>query len=117
MKPGVYNIEVKQGATLRLPLTWKDEAGVPVVLTGYSARLVVGYADGSATVVLECSTANGRIALGGTPSNVIVSANRDVTLALKPGSYVYDLELSSATAEDYPLLTGRFVVQPSKVGA
>lgn len=117
MKPGVHNIEIKQGATWRLPLSWKNETGALVVLTGYSARLVVGYADDSATVVLECSTANGRIVLGGTTYNVVVSANRDLTLALKPGNYVYDLELSSATAEDYPLLTGRFVVLPSKVGA
>lgn len=117
MKPGVYNIEAKQGATWRLPLTWKDQTGVPVVLTGYSARLVVGYADGSTTAVLECSTANGRIALGGTLYNVIVSSNRELMLALTPGNYVYDLELSSATGEDYPLLTGRFVVSASKMGA
>lgn len=111
MKPGVYNIEARQGATLRLPLNWND-----TVLTGYSARLVVGYPDDSNAVVLECSTVNGRIVLGGTPSNIVVTADRTVMATIKPGNYVYDLELSSGTGIDYPLLTGRFVVMASKAG-
>lgn len=109
MKPGVYNIETKQGATLRVPLNWND-----TVLTGYTARLVVGYPDDSATVVLECSTANGRIVLDGTPSNIVVTAAKALMATIKPGNYVYDLELSSAGGIDYPLLTGRFAVLPSK---
>lgn len=111
MTPGVYNIDIKQGATLLLPWNWNN-----TVLTGYSARLVVGYADSSATAVLECSTANGRIVLGGTPSNIVITANKTVMAAIAPGNYVYDLELTSGAGVDYALMTGRFVVQASKAG-
>ena len=118
MTPGVYNFPaVKQGSTFKFQFNWANELGVAVVLTGYTARLVVGYADGSPGSVLECSSANGRIVLGGTPYNILGTVDRATMLALKPGNYVYDLELSSAGGEDYPLLTGRFPLVASVVGA
>jgi hypothetical protein len=116
MTPGVYNFDpIKQGSTFKFEFNWADELGATVNLTGYSARLIVGYADGSAGV-LECSSANGRIVLGGTPFNIVGTVDRAVMLALKPGTYVYDLELSSAGGERYPLLTGRFPLVASMVG-
>lgn len=118
MTPGVYNFPaVKQGSTFKFQFNWANELGAPVVLTGYSARLVVGYADGSAGSVLECSTANGRIVLGGTPFNIVGTVDRASILALRPGNYVYDLELISAGGEHYPLLTGRFQLAASVVAA
>lgn len=38
MAAGTYDLTVEQGATLNVLITWKDAAGVPVNLTGYSAR-------------------------------------------------------------------------------
>jgi len=33
-----FNIDVKQGATFQLTITWNDSAGTPINLTGYTAR-------------------------------------------------------------------------------
>lgn len=111
MKPGVYPIEVKAGTTLALSLAWKDAAGVAVVLTGYSARLVVGYANDGNDVLLDCTTANGKITLGGSPYNIEVSG---AVGALKPGAYIYDLMLIDSGARRYSVLTGPFTVLRNK---
>lgn len=116
MKPGVYNIECKQGASWDQSLNW-TAGGDTVDLTGYTARLVVRYKAGSPNILLDCTTENERITLGGTPNNIVIEVARDVTALLSPGSYVYDLELSSAGGRDYPVLTGRFEVKPSTVPA
>ena len=39
-----FNIDVKQGATFQLTITWKDSAGTAIDLTGYTARAqALGY--------------------------------------------------------------------------
>lgn len=115
MKPGVYNITVKQGTRLELPLAWKDEAGTLVELGGYTARLTVRYRTDSASTILDLSSTGGSpaITLGGATWNISVDA--EVPLTVKAGTYVYDLELKSAGGRDYPLMTGRFTVEGSAV--
>lgn len=114
MNPGVYNITAKQGATFALQVNWKDATGATVDLTGYTARMMVRYKADSPNVLLELSTANGGIVLGGVPYNLVGSASRAEMQDLAAGTYIYDLELT-AGSEDYPLLQGRFVVTGSAV--
>lgn len=114
MSPGTYNITHKQGTTFRLSLTWKDATGATVNLTGYEAKLTVRYKAESPNALLELSTANGKIVLGGLPFNVQCLATRTEMQALAAGQYVYDLEMT-ANGEDYGLLQGRFIVIGSTV--
>jgi len=67
----------------------------------------------STSIVLELTTANGRIILGNTAGtkgqvNLLVSAT--TTAALTPGLYVYDLELVSSTGVVDRILEGNFKV-------
>ena len=120
MTPGIYNFPpVKQGATFKFQFNWQDEALATVDLTGYSARLSVGYENSTLANVLEVNTAGAaskRIVLGGTPFNIVGVVDKATMLALTPGNYVWDLELTSPSGEDYALLTGRFPLLASKVG-
>lgn len=120
MTPGTYNfLPVKQGATFEFQFNWQDELGATVDLTGYTARLSVGHENSTAANVLEIDTAGAatkRIVLGGTPFNIVGVADKATMLALTPGNYVWDLELTSPGGKDYALLTGRFPFIASKVG-
>ena len=82
--------------------------GVPIDLTGYTARFVVSKAQ-NAVATIECSTANGRIALGTTAGQIIVNIPR-AAMQIAPGEYHYYLVLTSSAGRDYPLLTGRYSV-------
>lgn len=114
MKPAVYNITAKQNASFKLQLNWKDETGATVNLTGYAARLVLRYQPDSPAATLDCSAANGKIALGGSPYNIVVTADKATMATVEPGDYVYDLVLTGG-GEDYPLFTGKFAIMANAV--
>ena len=117
MKPGVYNVETKQGATWRLRLNWRDGAGMQVNLTGARARLVVRHKADSPTTLLSLDSqgATPAIVLGGSSYNIVASVSQAVMAGIKAGAYVWDLEVTDSLGEDWPLLTGRFVVVGSTV--
>ena len=108
---GAYNITCDQGATFKRTITWTNQARVPYNLTGYTARMQVRSTAASSTVILELTTANSRITLGGAAGtvNLLVAAN--ITAALTSGLYVYDLELVSGGGEVTRLIEGNFNVK------
>lgn len=99
MRPAYVVLHMEQGATFNDTLTLTDDAGAPIDLTGRSARMQVRRStyEGGA-LILELSTANGRIgALG--PSGVITFHIPADVLAAVPlefdyDSFVFDLELT-----------------------
>lgn len=108
---GLYNITCNQGATLQRTITWTDPARKPINLTGYTARMHVRPAADSSTVILELTTSNGRISLGGVAGTVSLNAAANVTANLTPGLYVYDLEVVSGGGEVTRLIEGNFNVK------
>ena len=110
---GTYNITCSQGTTFRRTITWTDSARQPYDIGNYTARMQVRATVASTSIVLELTTANGRITLGNTAEtkgqvNLLVSAT--TTAALTPGLYVYDLELVSSTGVVDRILEGNFKV-------
>jgi hypothetical protein len=108
---GTYNITCDQGATLKRTITWTNQAKTPFNLTSFTARMQVRSAVTSSTVVLELTTANSRIVLGGAAGTVELTVPASTTAALTPGLYVYDLELASAGGEVTRLIEGNFNVR------
>lgn len=93
-EPVTFDITVFQGATWDLSLSWTvDDPPGPVDLTGWSAAMQIRPTAGSDDVVVELTTGNGRIVLGGEAGTVALSMEADATELLQPGAYVYDLEL------------------------
>lgn len=64
----------------------------------------------SASVIVELSTANGRIVTGTTDGKFTLNLTAAETATLPPGNYVYDLEITSPAGVDTTLLTGGFAV-------
>lgn len=111
MYPAKYNIRFFQGDTWTISPIWRIN-GVLVDVTGYTADMQVRTDVDSATVVVELSTANGRIVTGGTNGTFTLTLTAAQTAALTAGSYVYDLEVTSTTGVVSKILRGSFTVDP-----
>ena len=105
MSATTYDILIEQGATYGQLVTYK-ESGVAVNLTGYTARMQVRSTLESASTVVELTTANGRIALGGAAGTISLTISATDTAALTAGRGVYDLELVSGSGIVTRLLQG-----------
>jgi hypothetical protein len=109
--PADYKIKVRQGATLRRTLRWIVNKE-PVDLTGWKARLMARESIDSEAVV-QATTENGYISLGGEEGTITLVLPASVTAAIPPGRYLYDMELiagSSPSADVTSLIAGQFLV-------
>lgn len=119
----VYNLTIEQGADFAFSLEWRLASGALVDLTSYTARMDVRAADDISpatpgTPIVQLTTANSRITLGGVLGTVALALTAAVTAALAPtppgGYYIYDLELVSAGGVVTRLLQGKTFV-PAEV--
>lgn len=109
---GVYNITADQGATFSRTLTWTDSARNAYNVTGYTARMHVRANLTSNTTVLELTTENGRISLGGAAGTVTLNVAANTMANISADKYVYDLELvAPSTGVVTRLVQGNFVVR------
>ena len=110
---GIYNIVADQGATLSRVFTWTDSAKNPYNITGYTARMHVRPTVESATLTLELTTENSRIALGGALGTVTITVSAATMAGIAEGLYAYDLELvAPGSGVVRRLVQGNFVVRP-----
>jgi hypothetical protein len=114
--PGQLNHAVVRGATFQRQLTWKTgEEGEeePVNLTGYTAKMQVRDPQGDPgdDLVVELSTENGRIALGGAAGTIDLLISATDTAGIDVGSYAHDLMLTSGGGVVTYLVTGSFDVK------
>ena len=93
-KPAKLKFTIYQGATFRKRLRWSVKAaGVPIDLTGCTARMQVR-AETSAPIVLqELTTENGGITLGGTAGTIDLYVGATATAATNWEGGVFDLEI------------------------
>lgn len=116
MAAGKHNFVCEQGATFNPVITWRQQVdgvpGDPVDLTGYAARMQVRPSPSSTTVIVELTTDNSRISLGGASGEIELLIEDEDTADLPSGSYKYDLELESAGGITTRLLKGSFKVDP-----
>ena len=109
MQPGRFNFRIYQGDTFSTAPAWKIN-GSYVNVTGYTAEMQVRQDVDSASVIVELSTANGRIVTGTTDGKFTLTLTAAQTTPLPPGNYVYDLEVTSPGGTVTKLLTGGFAV-------
>lgn len=91
---GKLNIVIEQGATFNPVLTYKDSLGALIDLTGFTARMQIRLKKTSATFLVELTTENGGIALGGVAGTITLLITDTASTALTFDSAVYDLELN-----------------------
>jgi hypothetical protein len=97
MPAGLYDIVAEQGATFSRVITWRDSAGAAINLTTYTARMQVRNDYQSTSVVLNLTTENGGITLGGAAGTITINASATAMAAIASGTYVYDLEMVLAS--------------------
>lgn len=114
-------LQIEQGATFTLGFNWHREGDVvdgevtpgdPYDLTGWSARMQVRKSLTS-PVLLEASTTNGKIVLGGDSGRVDIKFTDEDTDTLTVKSGVYDLELENPLGDVFRLLEGSVTISPS----
>lgn len=112
MASEIYDITIEQGATFPLSLVWKDSLGVPVNLTGYTARMQLRETYTSATPIFDLTSAGGAIVLGGALGTIVVTASATITGAITIKRGVYDLELTSPLGVVTRLIEGTAYITP-----
>lgn len=107
---GGYDIVADQGATYSQVFTWKDSNGDPVSLVGWTGRMQVRSRVPSATTMLDLTTANGGVTLGGAAGTVTVSVSAADMADVDAGVYTYDIELVNGSTVER-LVMGTFTVR------
>jgi len=111
MSAGKYDLTLEQGATVTQVLTWKDYLGTPVNLTGFTARMQARRQVNDLEILLDLTTANSGIVLGGVLGTVAINISAAAT-ALISGVAVYDLELVSGSSVVTRLVEGKIFFSP-----
>lgn len=90
-----YNSTIDQGSDWYLNLEYKDQDGVAIDLTGYTAALQLRTTAAATTTVLSLTTGSG-ITITGATGTIQVHATAAQTMAIPAGIYFYDLEITSS---------------------
>lgn len=107
MLAGIYNFTCEQGANFtRIITLYEPDGETPYNLTGYQARMQVRREVDESTILVELTTANGRITLGGAAGTITLNLTASVTAAINDDG-VYDLEIVSG-ANVHRVLKGLF---------
>lgn len=109
MAAGTYNFTIEQGVTFTLSLTYTDPSDTPIDLTGFSARMMLKKSVSTRNALIDASTDNGKITLGGSAGTVDIFISAAETAELPVVTGVYDLELTSGSAVSR-LIQGTFTV-------
>jgi len=112
MTAAIYNATIDQGATFQLTVVYKDDAGLPINLTGYTAALQVRQNYYDTTALLTLTSPSGGIVITGATGTIAITMTDVQTGSLDEGFYVYDLEISSSGGTVTRLIQGQFTVSP-----
>jgi hypothetical protein len=112
MTAATNNFIIDQGANWFVTFVYKDAAGTPINLTGYTAALQIRDTYADATTDLSLSSPSGGITITAATGTIAVTATAAQTGAIAAGSYVYDLEITSAGGIVTRLVQGKISLNP-----
>jgi hypothetical protein len=112
MSAGEHDIDIEIGATFFLNVTWEDENGDPIDLTGYDARMQIRKKYSSSTTIMSFTTGAGTITLGGAAGTIAVKGLATVTEDVTDKYGVYDLEMIAPNTDVYRILKGNVNFDP-----
>ena len=118
MIAGIYNMLIEQGTTfvraftLQYPDLEEDPSGETYVdydLTGYTARMQIRRTIDSTSIMLTCTTENGRISIEDGTITLTIPANVTSTLT---SSGVYDIEIIDGSGIVSRVVQGTMTLSP-----
>lgn len=105
-----YNFTIEQGTTVRKQFAWKDSNGALYDLTDCTARMQVRSRIEDTAVLLELTTENGGITLGGSTWSVMLTITATATSAFAWRHGVYDIEVTMENGDVVRFLEGKITV-------
>jgi hypothetical protein len=112
MTAGVKDLTIEQGATFPLHLVYCDKFRNPIDLTGAQAHLQIRHLDG--TLVIDLSTSNNKITLGGVLGTIDAAIEPAETISMNFNTAVYDLLLTMSNGLVIRLLMGKVTLSPGR---
>jgi hypothetical protein len=108
MAAGKYSFTIEQGSTVEIPLIYKDNQGVPVNLTQYSAKMQIRDSYGSTPPIITLSSS---LNLDGTGLDLSNAASGGITIYIASctssmfnfSEAIYDLDIISGSG-DCPII-------------
>ena len=104
----VDNIKIDKGATFERNITWTDNSGTAIDLTGFTARMQIRKNYKSA-IIQELTTENGGITLTALTGEIYLLIEATDTDVFTDDRAIYDLELINGT-KVYRVLQGDVLI-------
>lgn len=116
MSAGKYKLHIMQGSTFRKHFVWKTgEPPVVVNLTGWTARMQIREQIDAELFLVELTTENGGITLGGVLGTIdLLLTDAQTTLLTFDVAY-YDIELIAPSGGDVTRLLQGMVINSKEV--
>lgn len=105
MTAAVANLLIEQKATFRKRLVYRDKSKRPVNLTGFGARMQIR--DAAGVLIVELSSDNDKIALGGAAGTIDLLLSATETSILTNIAMFYDLKLIAPNGDEIRLIQGK----------
>ena len=103
MAAGRYNITIEQGATFSRSMTYSDNNGSGIDISGATVTMQIRENPDSSTVILTASTgADGRIELTDASAgkfSITISASDTSALSFRKGVYQLEVAFTDGTAD------------------
>lgn len=112
MTAATNNFVIDQGANWFLTVVYKDSTGTAINLTGYTAALQIRDTYADSTTDLSLTSPSGGITITAATGTISITATAAQTGAIAAGTYVYDLEITSASGIVTRLIQGRISISP-----
>ena len=113
MSSSNYIITIEQSATYELVLTWQDDNGVPINLTGYTALMHIRAKKEDTVILITASTANTKIVIAPLTGVITITIAAAETALITWSDAVFDLLLTSPTGFVTRLIEGKVLVSYS----
>jgi hypothetical protein len=110
--PGSYNFNLYRGDTTQFVIRPKNANGSAFDLTGYTSQFFIANQRGSAATQYEAQAV-----VNATTDIVTCTVLPGVGRQLAPGTYVYDVQITTGASVIYTLLTGTITVTDDITGA
>jgi len=110
--PGTYNFNYYRGDTNQFVVRPKNSNGSAFDLTGYSAQFVIANRRGSTGTQYEA-----QVVVDTTNDLLTCTILPGVGRQLSPGTYVYDIQITTGASNILTVLTGSITVTDDITGA
>jgi hypothetical protein len=110
--PGSYNFNYYRGDTAEFVIRPKTANGSAFDLTGYTAEFFIATARGSSGTQYEAQAV-----VSGVADTVTCTILPGVGRDLAPGTYVYDVQITTGASVIFTILTGSITVTDDITGA